>query len=69
MKLIFAGGEHASELGEGATVIGAAGNGVVLAQPGIAPCHAEIERQGDRVRLRPCAEPDHQRKRIERSIA
>lgn len=58
MKLIFAGGEHAPvELGEGVTVIGAVGDGVVLAQPGIAPRHAEIERQGGRVQLRPCAEP------------
>lgn len=58
MKLIFAGGEHVPvELGEGVTAIGAADAGIVLAQPGIAPRHAEIERQGARVQLWPCAEP------------
>ncbi|MGH8165416.1 MAG: FHA domain-containing protein, partial [Rhodanobacteraceae bacterium] len=58
MKLIFAAGEHAPvELGEGVSTIGATDAGIVLAQPGIAPRHAEIERQGDRLQLRPCAEP------------
>jgi pSer/pThr/pTyr-binding forkhead associated (FHA) protein len=59
MQLIFAGGEHAPfTLPEGATAIGAAADAnVVLAQPGIAPVHARIERRGERVQVQPCAEP------------
>lgn len=59
MKLVFAGGEHAPVgLAEGVTAIGsAADSGIVLAQSGIAPRHAQIERHGGRMQLRPCAEP------------
>ncbi|MEO6968257.1 MAG: FHA domain-containing protein [Rhodanobacteraceae bacterium] len=58
MKLVFAGGEHAPvELDEGVSTIGAADADIELAHPGIAPRHAEIERQGARLQLRPCAEP------------
>ncbi|MGH8212526.1 MAG: FHA domain-containing protein, partial [Rhodanobacteraceae bacterium] len=59
MQLIFAGGEHAPfTLPDGATAIGAAADAnVVLAQPGIAPVHARIERRGERVQVQPCAEP------------
>lgn len=59
MQLIFAGGEHSPFiLPEGITAIGAASDAnVVLAQPGIAPVHARIERRGERVQVQPCAEP------------
>lgn len=59
MKLVFAAGEHAPVmLVEETVVIGAGADAdVVLAQPGIAPRHAQIERQGARVQLVPCAEP------------
>ncbi|HJU07094.1 MAG TPA: FHA domain-containing protein [Rhodanobacteraceae bacterium] len=59
MQLIFAGGEHAPfTLPEGVTSIGAAADAdVMLAQPGITPVHARIERRGDRVQVQPCAEP------------
>ncbi len=59
MQLIFAGGEYPPfTLPEGVTSIGAAADAdVVLAQPGIAPVHARVERRGDRVQVQPCAEP------------
>lgn len=59
MKLVFAGGEHVPvTLDDGITVVGAAEDaGIQLAQPGIAPRHAQIERRGERVQLQPCAEP------------
>lgn len=59
MKLVFAGGEHGPvTLADGITVVGTADDaGIVLAQPGIAPRHAQIERRGARVQLQPCAEP------------
>lgn len=59
MKLVFAGGEHGPvTLTDGITVVGAAVDaGIHLAQPGIAPRHAQIERRGARVQLQPCAEP------------
>lgn len=59
MKLLFAGAEHPPViLSEGVTVIGAAEDaGIVLALPGIAPHHAEIDRSGERVQLLPLAEP------------
>lgn len=59
MKLVFAGGEHGPvTLTDGVTVVGAAADaGIHLAQPGIAPRHAQIERRGARVQLQPCAEP------------
>lgn len=59
MKLVFAGGEHAPVmLADGITIVGAAEDaGILLAQPGIAPRHAQIERHGERVQLQPCAEP------------
>ncbi|HXS74114.1 MAG TPA: FHA domain-containing protein [Rhodanobacteraceae bacterium] len=59
MKLVFAGGEHVPvTLADGVTVVGAAADaGIQLAQPGIAPRHAQIERRGERVQLQPCAEP------------
>ena len=59
MKLVFAGGEHVPvTLTDGVTVVGAAADaGIQLAQPGIAPLHAQIERRGQRVQLQPCAEP------------
>lgn len=59
MKLVFAGGEHGPvTLADGITVVGAAEDaGILLAQPGIAPRHAQIERRGARVQLQPCADP------------
>jgi pSer/pThr/pTyr-binding forkhead associated (FHA) protein len=59
MKLVFAGGEHVPvTLTDGVTVVGAADDaGIQLAQPGIAPRHAQIERRGERVQLQPCADP------------
>lgn len=59
MKLVFAGGEHVPvTLADGITVVGAAEDaGILLAQPGIAPRHAQIERRGERVQLQPCADP------------
>ncbi len=59
MQLIFVGGEHTPlNLPEGITTLGAAADAtVVLAQPGIAPVHARIERHGERVQLQPLAEP------------
>lgn len=59
MQLTFAGGEHAPfVLPEGLIEIGAtSAAAVVLAQPGIAFTHARIERHGERVQLRPCAQP------------
>lgn len=59
MKLVFAGGEHVPvTLTDGVVVVGAAEDaGIQLAQPGIAPRHAQIERRGERVQLQPCAEP------------
>lgn len=59
MQLTFASGEHAPfNLPEGLIEIGAAtAAAVVLAQPGIASTHARIERRGERVQLRPCAQP------------
>jgi pSer/pThr/pTyr-binding forkhead associated (FHA) protein len=59
MKLVFAGGEHVPvTLTDGVTVVGAAEDaGILLAHPGIAPRHAQIERRGERVQLQPCADP------------
>ncbi|HEX7129695.1 MAG TPA: FHA domain-containing protein [Rhodanobacteraceae bacterium] len=59
MKLVFAGGEHIPvTLSDGITVVGTAEDaGIQLAQPGIAPRHAQIERRGERIQLQPCADP------------